>query len=170
MSQVAVNGVVVRADFSQEIPDPIPFSMDGDVFWALGDAPGGAIAGLAAVQSAPNEAARVSAVVEFFNQVLLRESAELFTRRFQGGLAADKTAEQEESEEGAEEGAERPRPITLKQSLNVFKWLVGEYTGNIRPTQAPSPSQPGSGSIAPSSTAVAPSPGMTTGEEVLTGL
>lgn len=116
-------------DFSTPAVPPIKFTIDGDEFFAAGEAPGGTITDLAAVSAAEgeNEAEQLQVAMSFFDQVLLPESAELFAERLR----------------------DPRRPITLQKAMKIFTWLMGEYTDF--PTEEPVSSQAGSPTTAKSS-------------------
>lgn len=128
-------------DFSIESAEPIDFkikrpgdSRDAgedvvDVFHAIGDIPGGTITDLAAVVTAASDVDKLEAVMRFLDEVLEEESADLFASRMR----------------------DKKNPITFKQSVGVFEFLVEAYTDDIRPTEAQPSSSSGSGPIEPSS-------------------
>lgn len=122
-------------DFTEEKAPTIEFKIDGDVFYAVGDCPGGLVTDLGILAATGDTTESLRLTMEFLDKTLLPESAELFVARMR----------------------DPSNPITFKQSINVFTWLIEEYSGNARPTQAPSLSPEQLGSTGMTSTASAPS-------------
>jgi hypothetical protein len=118
-------------DFSTPPVPPIEFTIDGDIFYAAGEVPGGTVTDLAVAGATDEEngADALQAAMAFFDQVLLPESAELFAQRFRNP----------------------ERPITLPKAMKIFAWLMERYTDF--PTQELLPSPPGSTATAKSSVA-----------------
>ncbi len=126
-------------DFTSDDKKPhIQFKVDGDTFVAVGDPPAMAILDVSAVNKAEGMD-KVRVVLEFLDQVLLDESAELFASRMRS----------------------KTEPIGIDQATGIAVWLMEEKYAPDRPTEAPSPSQNGSGSTGPSSTDGAPAGGST---------
>lgn len=117
-------------DFSAGDRANIEFVIDGDIFLAASDCPGGVIADLADVIEATTDAAKLRGVMGFMDQVLLPESADLFADRLRS----------------------TEKPISFNQAVDVFEWLIGQYTGEMVPTQAASSSSSGRSSTSRSST------------------
>lgn len=113
----------------------LEFKIDGDTFVAVGTAPAMAILDVGAVNRA-QDLDKVPILLAFLDKVLLPESATRFAERL-----------------GSSEA-----PIDVDQAVAVSVWLMEEAYGPDRPTEAPSPSQNGSGSDGPSSTDGAPAP------------
>lgn len=112
-------------DFSIDRKPDLEFKIGKDMFYAVGDTPGGVILDLAEIGNTAEGASRTSAISEFLDNVLLPDSAELFARRLR----------------------DPQNPITFEQILAVFEWLLEEYVGgdeSARPTQAPASSSSGS--------------------------
>jgi len=110
-------------DFTADRKPDLEFKINDDVFYALGDAPGGVILDLADM-SDDEKANRNSAIMEFLDTALLPESAELFAERMR----------------------DPENPITFAQLLSIFEWLIDEYAGGEeadRPTKGPSSSSTG---------------------------
>lgn len=117
-------------DFSRtEAAESIPFTLDGDTFYAIPEVPGGVIEDLAAVIDAKDDASKMRAIGDFLDSVLDEPSAILFAARFRS----------------------KEKPISFTQAMDIFEWLVEVYTNGIRPTQAPSASPTGPGSDAENS-------------------
>jgi hypothetical protein len=117
-------------DFTNEDKKPdIEFRVDDDLFRAVGDPPAMAILDVSAVNKADGMD-KVRVVLEFLDQVLRDESAELFAERMRSKV----------------------KPIGIDQATGIAVWLMEEKYAPDRPTEAPSPSQNGSGSTGPSST------------------
>jgi hypothetical protein len=116
-------------DFSRERKPDVPFTIDGDRFVAVGTPPGMAILDVSAVNKA-EDLDKIRIVFDFLDKVLLPESAALFAERL----------------------ASAEKPIEIEQATDVAVWLVQEKYNKERPTEAPSPSENGSGSTGQSST------------------
>lgn len=118
-------------DFSTPPVPAIKFTVDGDDFFAAGECPGGTITDLAAVSAAEgeNEAEQLQVAMQFFDQVLLPESAELFADRLR----------------------DPRRPISLPKAMQIFTWLMGKYSDF--PTEEPASLQAGSPATGKSSAA-----------------
>jgi hypothetical protein len=130
MSDQGANFVV---DLSE--PDrptkPLPFTMEGDTFYAAPVAPANALRDLAkmAEYSKTNDvSAMMDGIDKFIGMVLLPESAELFNHRL----------------------GSPDKPITQAQLGRLVQHLVKEYSG--RPTEPASSSATGQVNIGPSST------------------
>lgn len=92
-----------------------------DVFYAVGDTPGGVVLDLAEMAEAEAGQGKVKAITEFLDAVLLPESAELFAERMR----------------------DQENPIKFPQLISIFEWLLEEYMGgeeSARPTQVRSSS------------------------------
>lgn len=126
-------------DFSRVARENIPFTIDGDTFYAIPEVGGGVIEDLAAVVGAKDDASKMRAIGDFLDQALEEPSAILFAERFRS----------------------KENPISFTQALEIFNWLVEVYTNNVRPTQAPSNSHTGPGSEEASSPRRQPSAGST---------
>jgi hypothetical protein len=134
-------------DFSTPRPDNIPFTIDDDTFYAVGDIPGGLIIDLGAVAEAPKGVEQLNTLMGFLDDVLLPESAARFSERL-------KSAQE---------------PITFPQAIEVFTWLIEVYTTGDekeegkpdRPTREPSSSRKKSAGRGRSSTPSARSEGST---------
>lgn len=109
-------------DFSIDRKPNLEFTIGEDVFYAVGDTPGGVVLDLAGVASDTvqgNE--KITAITEFLDGVLLPDSAQLFADRMR----------------------DPGNPITFQQLIDVFEWLLEEYVGGAdaeRPTQVASSS------------------------------
>lgn len=113
--------------------EDISFKVDGDEFVAVGTPSAMAILDIAAVNKADNME-KIRIVLEFLDQVLVGDSAVRFAERLRSNT----------------------EPITIDQAASISVWLMEEVYAPERPTEAPSPSQNGSGSTGPSSTDGAP--------------
>jgi hypothetical protein len=112
-------------DFSVDRKPDLEFKIGDDVFYAVGDSPGGVILDLAAMANSKEGEDKVGAISEFLDGVLLPESAELFADRMRNPS----------------------NPITFPQLLAVFEWLLEDYTGGVeagRPTREAASSSSGS--------------------------
>lgn len=117
-------------NFTAERSEPIPFQIDDDVFYAVGDLPGGMIGDLAAVMMLEDTGEKLATIMAFLDNALVEESAERFAARMR----------------------DPQNPITFTQAMEIFEWVIEELTENVRPTQAPSSSQRGQRSTGPRST------------------
>lgn len=136
-------------DFSIDRKPDLEFKVSDDVFYAVGDTPGGVILDLANMANAAEGESKAGAITDFLDGVLLPDSAELFAERMR----------------------DTSNPITFGQLIAIFEWLLEEYTGGIeagRPTQVAASSSNGSRRTGRSSTASARSRG-TTQAEVVSG-
>lgn len=111
----------MKYDFTEEAQPPLEFKIGPDVFYAVRDCPAGTIVDLAQMVRAADGSDKLQAVMKFFDQVLRSESIERFAQRIR---SAD-------------------QPITFKVLMAVFEALLGEYTAEVRPTEAASSSQNG---------------------------
>lgn len=118
-------------DFTTDPVPPIMFTVDGDTFYAAGEAPGGTVVDLAMAASGngEDEGEQLQVAMAFFDQVLLPDSADLFAQRLR----------------------DPQKPISLQKAMKIFTWLMGVYTDF--PTQEPSSSPTGSRPTAKSSAA-----------------
>lgn len=96
-----------------EASELITFTIEPDVFYAAAECPGGTIMDLAAVVKSTDDVDKLDAVMRFFDQILLPDSAELFAARLRSSA----------------------KPITFGTAIEVFEKLVEAYTGNVRPTE-----------------------------------
>lgn len=138
-------------DFSIERKPDLEFRIGADVFYAVGDTPGGVILDLAEIGNSAEGVNKTSAISEFLDSVLLPDSAELFAQRMR----------------------DSENPITFEQLISVFEWLLEEYTGGeetARPTQAAASSSSGSRRTGRSSTASVRSRASTPVQAVSDGL
>lgn len=108
-------------EFNRSRAEPVPFSMDGDVFDAVPEIPAKMMAGLITKFANINEAAvdpatRFEQALDVLRQLLTPDSRETFERRL------DDSA----------------NPIGLRQVIELVQWLLGEVYGE-RPTSPPSP-------------------------------
>jgi hypothetical protein len=123
-------------DFTKtDKPDNVRFRIDDDEFEAVGTAPAMAILDVSAVNQA-KDMDKIRIILEFLDQVLIPASAERFAERLKSSV----------------------EPIDIDQAASVAVWLMERVYAPERPTEAPSPSQNGSGSTGPSSTDGAPAP------------
>jgi hypothetical protein len=123
-------------DFTKLDKKPnLEFKIDEDTFTAIGTAPAMAILDVAAVNKA-EDLDKIVILLGFLDKVLLPGSAIRFAERL--GSAED--------------------PISIDQATSIAVWLMEEAYGPDRPTEAPSPSQNGSGSDGQSSTDGASAP------------
>ena len=157
MTQQPLDGV---ADFSSKTPKtPIPFTIDGDTFYARPRVAGGVVLGLASVASEEDISDQIKLIRTFLQKVLLPGSLALFLARLDGEEVRD-----------PDTGLirEDPEPIELPQVLDTFKYLVRRYTNGMGgeeapqgfPTPASSPSLGGLAVTGTSSSAPAPSTGV----------
>jgi hypothetical protein len=114
------------------------FEVDGDEFTAVGVAPAMAILDVGAVNKA-EDMDKIRIILEFLDMVLLPESAARFAARLRSSES----------------------PISIDQAAKIAVWLMEEVYAPERPTEAPSPSQNGSGSTGQSSTGGASAPAST---------
>lgn len=120
-------------DFSTDPKPQLEFKIGDDLFYAVGDTPGGVVLDLAEMANTQEGESKTAAITEFLDGVLLPESAELFADRLR----------------------DPSNPITFEQLLAVFEWLLEEYVGGIdadRPTKAAASSSSGSRRTGRSST------------------
>lgn len=123
-------------DFTVEPKPDLEFQINDDVFYAVGDTPGGVVLDLAEMADKSEGQAKTSAITDFLDSVLLPESAVLFSTRLR----------------------DPENPITFAQIVSVFEWLLEEYMGGVeagRPTQEVSSSSVGRRTTGRSSTASA---------------
>lgn len=116
-------------DFSAP-KDPIRFKVDDDIFEASPEISAGLVIEFAEKAEmfdkvndedlVPREILNI--LVNFFDDMLLPESAEAMARRMK----------------------DKKNPIGLERLLSIFQWLLGEY--GLRPTEPGSPSLDGSSS------------------------
>jgi hypothetical protein len=121
-------------DFTTVRKPDLEFTIDEDVFYAVGDVPGGTVLDLAALADGTEGANKINAINEFLDNVLMPDSAELFAERLR----------------------DPSNPISFQQTISVFEWLLEEYMGGEeaeRPTQGPSSSSGGRRTTGRSSTA-----------------
>ena len=119
-------------DFTEEIDPPKPFKIDGDVFYAVGAPPAGALLDLAELANMGEDPAKaLGSVASFLDTILLAESAQKFAQRMR----------------------DPENPITQKQLMRILQWLIQEY-GN-RPTVPASSSQGGQASTGTPTTGTA---------------
>ena len=131
----------VVEDFTEDTNPPIPFKIDDDVFYAVGDPPAGALLDLAELASlGDNPGKAIKAVADFLDTVLLPSSAELFASRMRNPQ----------------------KPIKQTQLMRIIQWLVQQYGGG-RPTVPASPLQGGQASTGPSTMATASTEASTPG-------
>ncbi len=117
-------------DFSRSKPlERVDFTIDGDVFHAVGVAPAMAILNVSRINEA-KDMGKVEVIMSFLDQVLEEESAERFAARL----------------------TDRMNPITIDQCASVAIYLIEEVYVTERPTKGPLPSQNGSESTGRSST------------------
>jgi hypothetical protein len=117
-------------DFTnQDKKPPVPFTIDGDEFIAVGNPPAMAFLDVSAVNKAEG-LDKIQILLDFLDKVLIPASAERFAERL-----------------GSSE-----EPIEINQAADIAVWLMEEKYAPDRPTEAPSPSSNGSGSTGPSST------------------
>lgn len=116
----------------------VEFKIDDDTFTAVGVAPAMAVLDVAAVNKA-EDMEKLHIILGFLDQVLLHDSAVRFAERL-------RSSEQ---------------PIAIDQAAAIAIWLMEEVYAPERPTEAPSPSQNGSGSTGASSTDGASAPAST---------
>lgn len=144
-------GAEEMADFSSPTPNaPIPFKIDGDVFYARPRIAGGVVLGLAQVASVEEIEEQITLIRTFLRKVLLPNSLVMFLARLDSEPYVDPDTQQK---------IEDPEPIELTQVLDVFKFLVRRYTNGMGdetpavggfPTPGLSPSLGGSGITGPS--------------------
>lgn len=131
--------MTVIKDFTKlNKPENIQFKIDDDEFTAVGTAPAMALLDVSAVNRAA-DMDKIRIILEFLDKVLLPDSAARFAERLSSST----------------------EPIEIEQAANVAVWLMEEVYAPERPTEAPSPSQNGSGSTGPSSTDGAQAEGST---------
>lgn len=138
-------------DFTVEAKPNLEFKIGEDVFYAVGDTPGGTILDLASIVSSEDQGDKIRAISDFLDGVLLPESADLFAERMR----------------------DPSNPINFQQLIDVFEWLLEEYVGGEdadRPTPAPSRSSAGRGRTGRSSTGSVRSPRSTPVETISDGL
>lgn len=117
-------------DFTNKDKKPdIKFTVDDDTFIAVSTPPAMAILDVSAVNKAEGMD-KVQIVLTFLDSVLYDESAERFAARMRS----------------------KENPIEIDQATGIAVWLMEEKYAPERPTEAPSPSQNGSGSTGQSST------------------
>lgn len=125
---------------------PIEFEVSGQKFTAAGDCPGEVYVSLA--QNGAEGTGTLAHVAKFFDAVLLDDGPE----RFAAGLH------------------DRVNPISFFTAVDVFNWLIVEYTGGAekpdRPTEAQPSSPDGSGTTGQSSTVDVALPDTTPVEEL----
>lgn len=131
-------------DFTQERAEALEFKIDDDVFYATGDLPGGVISDMAAIMMLDDNGEKLKVIMDFLDDALLPESAELFAERMR----------------------DPSNPITFNQAMEIFEWIIETLTENVRPTQAPSSSQRGRRSVGTRSTASSRSGASTSGGEL----
>lgn len=112
-------------------PD-IEFEVDGEVFVATGTAPADVLMGLREISKGEGSAS-LDVIHRFFGMVFDEDNL----TRFMGRMR------------------DRTRPITFQTAMEVFGWLVSEYSG--RPTELSSGSPAGQPATGTTSTASAPS-------------
>lgn len=116
--------------FNREKPlEWIEFDIDGEVFKLRSVAPAMAVLDVAKVNQAA-DLDKIQVIMVFLDQILDSESAERFAARL----------------------SSIENPITIEQATSIAVWAMEEVYATERPTEAPSPSQNGSGSIGPSTT------------------
>jgi hypothetical protein len=120
----------------------VEFDVDGDTFRAVSSAPAVAVLDAAAINSAEG-IDRLVILMRFLDMVLEPASAIRFAARTRSS----------------------ENPITLEQTAEIAVWLLEEVYGPERPTQAPSPSQDGSGSTGTSTTGTATTGASTPGPQ-----
>lgn len=129
-------------DFTVERKPDLEFKIGDDMFYAVGDTPGGVILDLAEIGNTAEGVSKTSSIMAFLDSVLLPESADLFAERMR----------------------DTKNPITFEQLIAVFEWLLEEYVGGEetgRPTQGPASSSSGSRRTGRNSTDSARSQGST---------
>lgn len=107
--------------FDTPVLKPIEFSIDGDVFHASPVCPAGTLVDITSVVNAESQGEQLNAVMDFLDQVLVPDSAELFAERL-------RSAE---------------RAISIQQATEVFQFLLESYNKGF-PTTEPSQSASGS--------------------------
>jgi len=122
----------------QDKKDDVEFKIDEDVFTAVGTAPAMAVLDVAAVNKAEG-LDKIRIILEFLDKVLVPDSAVRFAERL----------------------ASSTEPIDIEQAADIAVWLMEGVYASERPTEAPSPSQNGSGSTGQSSTDGAQAEGST---------
>lgn len=126
-------------DFTNRDKHPdVRFTIDDDVFVAVGVAPAMAMLDVSLVNKA-EDLEKIRIILEFLDQVLMPDSAARFAERLKSPLA----------------------PIEINQAADVAVWLMQEVYAPNRPSEAPSSSENGSGSTGTSSTDGAPAPAST---------
>jgi hypothetical protein len=134
----------MKSSYGEETGPPIPFMIGKDTFYATREAPGTSLTDLAEATEASDNIEKLRIVMQFFDKVLLAESAALFASRLK----------------------DPNNPITLRVALEIFSDLVEEYSGDIRPTEPPAASQSGSGETGQNSAVTSPS-GASTSEALI---
>ena len=126
-------GTEMMPDFGVvDVEPPIPFKIDGEVFYAVGNQPAAVLFDMADMGEAKELNQQIRLLTAFIQGLLLPESFERLKLKMR----------------------DPAKPIGFKQLMTMIQWLMEQY-GN-RPTQ-PSPSSP-QPSVAtnPTSTATAP--------------